>query len=129
MAKVLVPIVVAAFVVLCFGLYGVKIDTEQAYKELKSLDTEITWEIEAIKVLNAEWGHLNRPTYLETHATDYLDLAQMSASQIAAIDEVPYLGFTLSDREISSERGLRAAVRRKPIGLISFVEDPRQELN
>jgi cell division protein FtsL len=71
----------STFIVFAFaGLSGVALlhtsqDVQRAQDRVKTLQASIEREQEQIRMLNAEWMHLNRPERLEKLANEFLDLA------------------------------------------------------
>lgn len=116
MIRVLNPILMLAFFLLCFGLYSVKNDTELARQELRSINREIGDEQQSIKILKAEWSHLNRPDYLQKNADRFLALTPLRAAQVAEVEDVPYLELDIFDREFGNisfeSRGARVSIAR-----------------
>lgn len=116
MIRVLNPILMLAFFLLCFGLYSVKNDAELARQELRSINREIAEEEQSIKILKAEWSHLNRPEYLQENADRFLALTPLRAAQVAEVADVPYLGVDIFDREFGNigfeSRGARPGAAR-----------------
>ncbi|GJL86077.1 MAG: hypothetical protein DHS20C02_18520 [Micavibrio sp.] len=55
---------------------------QQAEDELRRLEIEVENERETIRVLHAEWAHLNRPDRLESLAGQYLELVPPDPSQM-----------------------------------------------
>ncbi len=55
---------------------------QQAEDELRRLEKSVDNERETIRVLHAEWAHLNRPDRLESLAGQYLELVPSSSDQM-----------------------------------------------
>lgn len=57
-------------------------NVQQAEDDLRRLQGAVENEKESIRVLNAEWAHLNRPDRLEALAGQYLDLVPPGPGQV-----------------------------------------------
>ncbi|HBR68378.1 MAG TPA: hypothetical protein DEA55_03275, partial [Rhodospirillaceae bacterium] len=55
---------------------------QQAEDDLRRLQKSVDHEKETIRVLQAEWAHLNRPDRLESLAGQYLDLVPPGPGQV-----------------------------------------------
>lgn len=84
---------------LYFGASNLKYETRDAREELQELDREIDREKEAISVLSAEWSYLTRPDNLRKLAETHLGLDTVRAEQVAAIEDIPWLGYNLFDQD------------------------------
>ncbi len=80
---------------------------QHAEDELHALQVQVQNEREAIRVLQAEWGYLNRPDRLEGLATQYLDLRPPSADQMfgnaASLPSRSTLEFQTDDNDEASK--------------------------
>jgi hypothetical protein len=56
---------------------------------LAGLNKQIADDREQIRVLDAEWSYLTRPSRLEELAGRFLHLSPMNAAQIGALDALP----------------------------------------
>lgn len=71
------------------GLYHAKYRVQALELELGGLQQQILAHREAIHVLKAEWSFLNDPQRLAEISRRHLELAPVSGSQLAKIDDVP----------------------------------------
>lgn len=99
MIRVFGSLSLALLIALYFGASNLKYETKEAREELRDIDREISREKEAISILSAEWSHLTRPGNLRKLAEAHLGLDTVRAEQIAAIEDVPWLGFNLFDQD------------------------------
>ena len=99
MIRVFSSLSLALLIALYFGASDLKYQTQEAREELREVDRAIDREKEAISVLSAEWSHLTRPGNLRKLAEAHLGLDTVRAEQIAAIEDVPWLGFNLFDQD------------------------------
>ena len=97
MIRVFASLSLTLLVSLYFGTNNLRFETREAKKELRQVDRAIAREKEAISVLSAEWSHLTRPDHLRQLAATYLGLDTVRAEQIAAMEDIPWLGFNLFD--------------------------------
>ena len=80
-------ILVAAVAV---GLYDIKYRSEAAERDVAALHRDIAQEEETLRVLRAEWSHLNTPALLQGYADRLLtDLQPLQPAQIGTFDDVP----------------------------------------
>ncbi len=89
MIRIMNVVALVAAVLFSFGLYNIKYDTRVAEREVLLLRQEIELEKETLKVLRAEWSHLNQPDRIQKLAEKYLDLAPVGLGQIVSIRDVP----------------------------------------
>jgi hypothetical protein len=97
MIRIFGPVLAAIIVMLSFGLHKVKLDAKQSSEELQQVKYQISQEQQAMQILAAEWSHLNQPAKLEHMSRKYLVLNDVRATQIAAFEDIPYLGLNLFD--------------------------------
>lgn len=72
------------------ALFRVSQQVQNAEDDMRRLETAVTGEREAIRVLNAEWDYLNRPDRLEELSKEYLRMQQPQAKQMeASADDLP----------------------------------------
>ena len=90
MIRVVNIVALAITVMFAFGLYNLKDRTSAASARLNQITSEIEGEQEALKVLRAEWSHLNRPERIEQLANRYLSVRPVDKSQIRRIEDVPF---------------------------------------
>src|SRR5438552_1875885 len=57
-----------------------------------TLDRDIAQEQESLRVLQAEWSHLNEPDRLEKLSAQYLKLAPLKGSQFMKVEDIPLRG-------------------------------------
>ncbi len=67
-------------------LFHVSQSVQRAENQLRDLNHKVNLELEAIRVLEAEWAYLNAPTLLEDLAQSHLKVEELSADQV--MDEV-----------------------------------------
>lgn len=58
-----------------FCLFSIVQQVQQTEARLKQVRNKVSFEKEALRVLEAEWHYLNRPEYLEAMAAQYLSVA------------------------------------------------------
>lgn len=97
MIRIFASLSLTVLMALYFGTNNLKFETREAKKELREVDRAIDREMEAINVLSAEWSHLTRPSNIRRLAETHLGLDVVRAEQIAAMEDVPWLGFNLFD--------------------------------
>jgi len=76
-------------VVLAVVLYSVKYDAQIYVKRIKTLKVELRQETETIRILRAEWSHLNQPDRLQDLARRYTKLVPLGANQIVTVNNLP----------------------------------------
>lgn len=72
-----------------YFMFQVKYEVMQQELTLASLDKQIATDREQIRVLDAEWSYLTRPSRLEDLAGRFLHLSDMNAAQIVAPSALP----------------------------------------
>jgi cell division protein FtsL len=73
-----------------FGLFWVSQQVQEAERDARALNSVITQEQEAIRVLTAEWDYLNRPDRLEELARTYLNMEPIKAdSTLTSVQSIP----------------------------------------
>ena len=77
-------------VVASFMLYKVKYQVQTLKNEVAATSRELEKEREALHVVNAEWAYLNRPARLQQLAAKYLASTELTVSQIAEVEEIPF---------------------------------------
>lgn len=77
---------------LSVGLFAVKQKVQDMEDELRRLQTEIETEQKAIRVLRAEWSHLNEPERLETLAAQHLGFSRLTTEQVAGLSALDTIG-------------------------------------
>jgi cell division protein FtsL len=78
------------FSVISVGLVAVKTRVQEMETRLSLLQRDIKDDRDAIRVLKAEWSHLNDPQRLKRLAESYLKLAPVNTAQIASIKALPF---------------------------------------
>jgi len=78
------------FSLLSVGLVAVKSRVQEMETRLATLQSDIKEDRTAIRVLKAEWSHLNDPARLKRLAQTYLHLSPVTTGQIASISALPY---------------------------------------
>lgn len=89
MIRILNLLLVVGVIALSIGLYDVKYRAQRAERQADKLERQIAREKEAIKVLRAEWAHLNEPERLQALAKRYTGLRPVSPGQIGKFEDVP----------------------------------------
>jgi cell division protein FtsL len=74
------------------GLYHVKYSVDHMEREGETLKSTIAQEKESIRILQAEWSTLNRPSRLQKLSERYLDLVPVQVSQIVDFEAIPVRG-------------------------------------
>ena len=72
-----------------YAMFQVKYEVMQQEQTLASLNKQITEGREQIRMLDAEWSYLTRPSRIEDLSGRFLHLNSMSASQILPLSAVP----------------------------------------
>ena len=121
----------AVTIMFAFGLYTLKYNTVVAQDKLRMIDSQIEEQEEALRVLRAEWAHLNQADRLEMLAAKYLELEAVTPVQVADLKDVPskplLIGDALAESSTSNIDGsyvvapefeLRVIPKQKPINFI-----------
>ena len=93
---------------LSVGLFAVKQKVQDMEDELRRLQTEIETEQKAIRVLRAEWSHLNEPERLETLAAQHLGFSRLTTEQVAGLSALLLGGIAVAT----------GALRALPVALV-----------
>jgi hypothetical protein len=72
-----------------YAMFQVKYEVMQQEQTLASINKQISDGREQIRVLNAEWSYLARPSRLEELSARFLHLNSMSSAQILPLSAVP----------------------------------------
>ena len=72
-----------------YAMFQVKYEVMQQEQTLASLNKQITEGREQIRVLNAEWSYLTRPSRIEELSARFLHLNGMNSAQILPLSTVP----------------------------------------
>jgi cell division protein FtsL len=75
---------IGAIVAVAVALFLITYQVKNLEAEIEELNREAEAQEEAIHVLNAEWGFLNRPDRLADLAERHLALAPVNAAQLSA---------------------------------------------
>jgi hypothetical protein len=71
------------------GLFQVKYRVQSLEQDLGQIDRQILRDRDAIHVLGAEWSLLNEPARLADMSRRHLELAPITAAQLARFSELP----------------------------------------
>ena len=69
------------------GLFFLKHTVEEKEQHLAGLKARYLEDQKAVRVLKAEWAYLNSPQYLQSLASQYLDVKPVGSRQVAAWSE------------------------------------------
>lgn len=89
MLRLLTLIGLVLLAVVTSGLYGIAQRVQHLEREAARLERDIAREQNALRVLRAEWAYLTEPARLQELSARFLDLAPVSARQMAALSELP----------------------------------------
>jgi cell division protein FtsL len=70
------------------GLFMVKYRVQDLEDQLVDLNREIARDRESIRVLRAEWSHLNEPARIRSLAGRYLGMEPVPVSNVASREEI-----------------------------------------
>jgi len=70
------------------GLFMVKYRVQDLEDQLVELNREIASDRESIRVLRAEWSHLNEPARIRALANRYLGMEPVPVSSVASRKEI-----------------------------------------
>ncbi len=90
MIRIVNIVVLAITVMFAFGLYKLKYNTSISEDQLVQLQRDIEQEQRALRVLKAEWSHLNRPERIQALAVKHLALKPLDPGQILEIKDIPF---------------------------------------
>lgn len=71
------------------GLYQVKYEVQRLEEAVREVHQSIESDKRRLRVLEAEWSYLNRPSRLSRLAEAHLDMGPMQAKQITEVDALP----------------------------------------
>ena len=91
MLRILNAILVVGLLVSAFVLYSLEHNLRKHGRYMAALEREIVQEGENIKLLNAEWSYLIRPTRLERLAQTHLNLEQPKPYQLVSRQDLTQL--------------------------------------
>jgi cell division protein FtsL len=80
------------------GLVAVKGRVQEMETRLATLQKGIQADRTAIRVLKAEWSHLNDPVRLKRLADAHLSLSPVNSGQIASVSALPFADEAASPR-------------------------------
>lgn len=80
-------LLVGCVVAFAYVIYELKYQTQALDERAAELRQSIHAERDAIAVLRAEWGHLNRPERIEKLARKHLGLKPMTGSQLVTANQ------------------------------------------
>lgn len=72
-----------------YAMFQVKYEVMQQEQTLAGINKQILDDREQIRVLNAEWSYLTRPSRIEDLSTRFLHLSNMNSAQILPPSAVP----------------------------------------
>lgn len=72
-----------------YAMFQVKYEVMQQEQTLASINKQIADDREQIRVLNAEWSYLTRPSRIEELSARFLHLGSVNAIQILPLSAVP----------------------------------------
>ena len=72
-----------------YAMFQVKYEVMQQEQTLAGMNKQITDDREQIRMLNAEWSYLTRPSRVEELSAHFLHLGGVSATQILPPSAVP----------------------------------------
>ncbi len=104
------------------GLYHVKYSFDRMERQAQVLKSEIDSEREAIRILEAEWSVLNRPSRLQSLTDRFLDLKPVEAVQIVGFDDLP-----IHSEEVHKFSGTAAITQEKPTAPVTKVSSSSGE--
>lgn len=92
------------------GLYGLKHRVEERRAAVEALERGIGEDVEALRVLEAEWAYLSDPRRVQDHALRYLRLAPPRPEQV--VGSLAALPYRVEGRRVESDGG--SDLRRLP---------------
>ncbi len=104
MIRVLNIAALAITVSVSFGLYKLKYNTSVAEDTLRQLQLDIEVEEQALRVLRAEWSHLNRADRIQALTDKYLNLKPVDPEQIARVNDIPMAPMIANDVNRTASR-------------------------
>ena len=103
MIRVVNIVALAITVMFAFGLYKLKYNTSILADQFVQLQRDIEQEQRALRVLKAEWSHLNRPERIQGLAVKHLALKPLDPGQILEIKDIPFSPVDTENDQISQE--------------------------
>lgn len=109
--RILLTLIAAGLALLAAtGLYGLKHRVEERRAAAEALERDIAEDVEALRVLEAEWAYLTDPRRVQDHALRYLRLAPPRPEQVTrGFAGLPY---RVEGRDVEGNDGLD--LRRLP---------------
>ncbi len=92
------------------SLFTLKFEVLSLEGELEALNDRIVADLEAIRVLQAEWSYLNQPAKLQRHTDRHLQLGRLRAAQVLSLDQLPIP----AEAEQTARRAVAAASAGRP---------------
>jgi cell division protein FtsL len=89
MIRLLNVLAILALIGCAVYAYTIKYETIYRAEQIAKMKHEIQAERDKIGVLRAEWAHLARPERIQELATKYLDLQQLSLTQVVPAAAIP----------------------------------------
>ena len=118
MSKLVTALALVVTVLFSFGLYSLKYYTGVAADRVRILESKISEQDEALRILRAEWSHLNKADRLQTLSERYLNLTPLGPRQLAQLRDLPLRSL------VDENAGLDALVNAEPF----FNEDGSQAI-
>jgi len=97
MIRIMNVIALVLTVSFSYGLYKIKYDTRIAEQNVMRLRQNIETQNENLKVLRAEWSHLNQTERIQRLAEKYLDLKSVALKQIVSLQDVPMRSYVAEE--------------------------------
>jgi hypothetical protein len=89
MRGILTTLALAVALLVSLALYRLAYEGRKLERELVEIDRLLVDERQAIDVLRAEWSFLARPEAVQARALRHLDLAPLTARQVARFADLP----------------------------------------
>ncbi len=109
----IIAIWVAVIVVAAFGLYRVKYEVQSIRAQIAETSQELAQERESLHVVAAEWAYLNRPERLRKLADKYLTGGELTVSQVAEVEAIPFPAQMQAAAEIEEDNHITPVIYRK----------------
>lgn len=113
MSRLTMLIWMVIVVVASFSLYAVKYQVQSVRQQVADTSRELEKEREALRVAAAEWAYLNRPERLRQLAGKYLTTADVTVSQLAEVQAIPFPSQTVAALDDSGDVKPAAVMMRK----------------
>ncbi len=92
---------------LSVALFSIKYQVQDLEQDLAQLNKSIYQERQSLHVLRAEWSYLNNPERLAGLARRHLNMAPITPSQLATLEEVGSFQDGISPASVTSNAGAR----------------------